>query len=120
MLTGLTTVVLLFCVVLYISKGSLLVACAHHGAYVAGSDIDYNLLLAVGWCQVYRLHIEDRFQVVLKLQLTPNVVSHTYFHSNCCHGNHRNCVSLRFLVIVGPGHDLKLPALSDLSTASRH
>ena len=30
--------------------GSLLVACAHFGAYVTGMDIDYNIIHAKGTC----------------------------------------------------------------------
>lgn len=30
------------------SAGSLLVACAHFGGHVLGTDIDYNLLVGVG------------------------------------------------------------------------
>jgi len=32
----------------FVGTGSLLVACAHHGAYIVGTDIDYNLLLGIG------------------------------------------------------------------------
>ena len=32
----------------FVGTGSLLVACAHHGAYVMGTDIDYMLIHAKG------------------------------------------------------------------------
>ena len=34
----------------FVGTGSLLVACAHHGAYVMGTDIDYMLIHAKGVC----------------------------------------------------------------------
>lgn len=33
----------------FVGTGSLLVACAHYGAYVMGTEIDYLLLHAKGW-----------------------------------------------------------------------
>jgi hypothetical protein len=41
-------VVMPYVVVEIYFTGSLLVACAHHGGFVAGADIDYNLLLGIG------------------------------------------------------------------------
>jgi len=37
----------------YVRAGSLLVACSHYGAYVMGTDIDYNLVVGIGNGDIY-------------------------------------------------------------------